>query len=1016
MDHDYNLRDLDPDAIYNLLPYVVRAQDPGVIHTFFKALAQQHNFLVGKLREMPRSQDPTLSGRFEPSDLGESPVLFQEWLVLKRLPSRTSTQELRISALALQVPASIAAHLREQMLLRLLAGVVGETLESGLPDFALRPLLATAIQRHHIKGGSVSFELLGRILGVFELKVSELWTRFSIRNPADPSDPANDGDFATAPEQYPYWPRADRYDSPDERQWPRGGAGYDPFVLDDGGITAITFEQLVTNRRSQRYYLAVVNDRNPFLNFLGEVSVKLVPGTYNLQGGTRSARAAVRIPFRDGSGTVTLQAITTGSYGNQIAATVSNEQSGSQKIVVEGPRSRIKFKSSVFDLVFGIDANTFYSLLPAVPVQRLPDTTALDTATGRTPPDYPVTGTVVGTQELSDPALHYQMDLDGFNDAMTVLRNLVEDLRPATRTIRRKALGLVLSSFVRYAPSCAMLSVVLTGSTGARWALRVSGGTVSWEPTTDAATVVPVQYDQATGRWVAWSYGASGFSTVPVTQSYGGNLYETVVFIRDGGGFVYVEDGALRSAGSYPRLTDIIHGDGTPDESVISPGYGKVSDRPAPDAAAFMSADGVSADEPPPCLIFQTAPEDDLQPLLTLSDPDKFHVAAHFGTEARSDGDFAMNWYYGTDGEMIGADLRTRSAGIGTDLIDPVPTGDSGREDGLVLGYPVQFLDLHGKYVTRDRVTGEAVWYEYNLDSPDADTGGQLLGPFTLSSMDGPVEGGEIPGDWIAAESLDGGVWDANTTEAWRRWRFLSMVPSGPVATLDSDGGDLRVNGIVGTSYPIGSLIVLEGTSYALYNDVHMVVSTTATSVTTATEHTTAATGGTVWHRQEPIRPEGVRKFRLTLRGDTGAPAAYSLSWRLWAMPGGSPELVDQGTLTPGATVSSSYDLVTERIWVETTGPLSGDGEIEFDGLPVLARSGGLAAKGGERDDLRVILTNDGEYWWQYAQSSGDFDSLDPLDSGGQKWWHGGNFRGEIAGTYIGRGTGMPDELVLEES
>ncbi len=1014
MEHDYNLKDLSPDDIYELLPYVVRAQDPGVIHTFFKALSAQHNFLVGKLREMPRSQDPTKTGRFTPESLGEDSILFQEWLLLKRLPSRSSTQELRIAALALIVPASIAAHLREQMLLRLLAGVVGETLESGLPDFALRPLLATAIQRHHIKGGSVSFELLGRILGVFELKVSELWTRFSIRNPSDPTDPANDGDFSPNPDEYPYWPRADKYEGPDDRQWPQGSENYDPFVLDDGGRATIEFNQLVLNRRSSRYYLAVVNDKNPFVNFLGEVSVRLQPGTYTLTGGTDSKRAQVPIPYQDGSGRVSLQAITTGNYGNQISVTILNESSGAQKIVVDGPQSKIKFKSSVFDLVFGVDANTFYSLLPAIPVERVDDVTALDVPTDRTPPDYPITGTVVGSTIKSDPAIHYQMDLDGFNDAMTVLRNLVEELRPLTRTIRRKSLGLVLSSFVRYAPSCALLSVVLQGSSGGHWKLQVVQRVVSWVETSDALTTVPVQFDHGTGLWSQWSYGPNGFIPLPLTQGFNSNLSESIVFIQGGGGFIYLEDGALHNAGTYSRITDTIHGDGTPDESILSPGYNEVSDKPTADSAQFMSDDAVYTGTPPPCLLFQTVPEDDLQPIRSLADADKYHVAAHFGTELRSDGDLSMNWHYDANGEMVGADLRTRHAGINTDVIEPVPTGDVTAEDGLTFGYPIQFLDYHGKYVTRDRVTGAPVWYEYTEDAPNVDVGPVLEGPYSLAALDGPVEGGEAPAGWVEEDSLDAGLWDPTTTEAWRRWRFLEMVPTADVGTLSNASGKLQINGISGEGFAIGALIVLEGTSHSAYNGVHPVIATTTTSITLGTNYSSASTGGTVWHRQEPIRPEGSDAFRLTLRGNADAPPAHSSNWRLWRSVSGVPEIMDQGTLSPKATLIGSYEFAADLVWVETNGPLAGSGEFEFTTVPTLVRDGVLAAKGNERDTLQIIITDPGQYWWQYGQGGSDPESLDALP-GGEKWWRGGNFRSEWEGTYIGRGLGIPDELVLTE-
>jgi hypothetical protein len=560
-----------------------------------------------------------------------------------------------------------------------------------------------------------------------------------------------------------------------------------------------------------------------------------------------------------------------------------------------------------------------------------------------------------------------------------------------------------------------MLSVVLQSSDGSLWKLQAAQGVISWISTTDPVTAIPVQFDHGTGLWSQWSYGTAGFIPLPLTQGFNSNLSESIVFIQGGGGFIYLEDGALKSAGTYSRITDTIHGDGTPDEELLSPGYNEVSDKPTADSAQFMSADAVYPGTPPPCLLFQTVPEDDLQPIRSLADPDKFHVAAHFGTELRSDGDLSMNWHYDINGEMVGADLRTRHAGINTDVIEPVPTGDVGDEDGLTLGYPIQFLDLHGKYVTRDRVTGAPVWYEYSLDAPNADVGGTLLGPYSLSALDGPTEGGTTPAGWVDEDSLDGGIWDPYTNEAWRRWRFMEFIPTAGMTSLSNDAGRLRINGVNGLGFALGSSILLEGTDYAPYNGAHLVLAVSNAAILLSVNYSSAATGGVVWHRQELVKPEGGEVFKLTLRGNADADPAQSAIWRLWRSVSGVPEIMDQGTLSPGATITGAYAFPADFIWIETTGSLAGSGEFEFAEVPTLVRAGQLAAKGNERDTLQIIITNPGESWWQYGQGGGDPSSLDPLP-GGEKWWRGGNFRSEWSGTYIGRGANVPDELILSEA
>jgi len=1027
MEYDYNLKDLATDELYNLLPYVVRAQDPDVIKHYFAALADQHNFLVSKLREMPRAQDPTQAGAFVPESLGESSAVFAEWLQVRRTVPQTPELVARAETLSGLVPYSINAHEREQQILRLLAKIVGESIESGLPEASIRPLLATAIQRHQIRGGHVSFSLLGRIAGFFELKVRELWTRFSITNPSDADDPENESDFSPVPDQRPFWPRNDRHlgvGDPGfeaDRQLPEGDPAYNPFILDDDGTVEVEFRQLLLDPRSTRYYNTVLNGRNPFVHVLGEVEARLKPGFYTMGGGTESAPARATVPYRTGTGSVTFEAITTGDYGNKVTITVGNETSGHQRIGLEGPRSKIKFKSSVFDLILGVDPNTFFSTLPAIPVTMVWDATVHDGSLGRNPPAFPITGNSTGGVAVSHPDTHYQLNLDGYQELMTVMRNLIEEVRPITRTIRRRALGLVLSSFVRYAPSLAVNHVVLTDSSGQNWSLNLSYNTVSWTKTSVEATLAPVQYDRVQERWMVWAISTDGVLIPYPSFLEDRNQADTVVYYP-GSGFVWLEGGGLLS-GAYTLLSDSLHGDGTGDEAVVGEAYTHVSDNPpgvlvraVPPVQArdFMSAEAFYGTAPPESLIFQPVPEDDLRVFPTFYDTTRSHVAAHFGTE---DGGIEGNWSYTNDGQVMANDLRLRHAGTGTGLVDPVPTGAGGR--GMTYDEPVGFMNYHGVYATRYRDDGAPISCFYRYDSVDAASGPTLVvGPGI--SGDGPMEGGVAPEPWSVPEAMGPASWDPDTVTDWHRYNLFDLYPAGPYTGVANASSVLRVIGIQ-TQLPPGSGVrlassdpendgphaglihIVEGFGYGYGGYLN----------TTSAWLGGPSLPGVAWYRSQPLRSEGVATVKLVLTTPENGEGTVQV--RLFAKTGdGDDVLLNAATpIAMGRGDSYSIEITlpdidgdtAELFWLESTGTMTAVAEVSFLGQPVLTRAGQLMASHTDRDDLQVFILREGERWWTY-------DANGPSPQG-DSFWRGGSVSGTRNGFYLDRGE-LPALLLFE--
>jgi hypothetical protein len=473
------LQPVPPDSIYNLLPAVIRANDPnGAIESHMVAQATEHNFFLKKMAGLPCLQDPTLAGKFTPEDFNEDPAEFARYLVeIKKDRKGLTVEELEnldtlIAQLEERVPKSVQAYKLQNRLLNLLASTVGARIYNKYYVATNRQLIETAIARHHIKGTHASVHILGRILGLIDLKVRELWSRFTIKDPSEPGNALNDFDFADLPDEYPYWPLGEHYDGVTTRFTERGDATspsvvtpndevmqlplpsgeYNPNLLDDfvdaNGekvLYEVKFEGLEVNPLGGRYYLDLINGHNPFGNFQNEIDHLLKPGTYYLSGGNeiKLARAVIPYDFKsgvkeilavraginhliltldkvstelhvsqpiyltgtngfddfytikalatvDGKWEVTIaykgalmpkvgslghltfseygftifEALAYGNWANGVELAVLPDSNGGQIVRLIGPQSKIKFKSSFFDLVLSADLSLFPSLYP----------------------------------------------------------------------------------------------------------------------------------------------------------------------------------------------------------------------------------------------------------------------------------------------------------------------------------------------------------------------------------------------------------------------------------------------------------------------------------------------------------------------------------------------------------------------------------------------------------------------------------------------------------------------------
>ncbi len=296
------------NEMYGLLPYVVRANDPGAIRLLVGALTDQHNFYADKLGRLPELHDPRIAASYSPDDFPDDDAdAFAEWLLHVRNRTEQSAAAL---ALANTCPNLVAAWRREQQVLGLLGPIVGNAITSRLLVASLRKLIEFSITRHHVKGTSTSAAILGRIFGFLEFRVQELWTRYRLTNPSDPRSSVNDVDFASMPELYPYWPLASAYDSNlaiirertglttvtgnEPFQVPAGSPGYNPFNLGDGPSRTLTFPGLQAVPGLNHWFR--INEINPFGRFTQELPHQLAAGVFVLSGGTTSVRASARLP------------------------------------------------------------------------------------------------------------------------------------------------------------------------------------------------------------------------------------------------------------------------------------------------------------------------------------------------------------------------------------------------------------------------------------------------------------------------------------------------------------------------------------------------------------------------------------------------------------------------------------------------------------------------------------------------------------------------------------------------
>lgn len=503
---DYGLATLDDNQLFGLLPQVVQSLDSGVVLALLSGATSLHNEQIERLRTLPRLVNPDKVYAKHPWELGESNEVFLGWVELWEKTDKSASDRKLLEQLQGSIPKSSKEWLLGGSVLRLLADQFGVELFDQGVSRRNRELIKHAIRLHASRGSPEYYELLSRLAKTQDVKVVGLWSN------------STGSVLAKDPERYPYYDRINGmywrqsglsgYLSSESVQYPLGSPEYSTNVA-DGGTEAFTV--LVSPRGSLESSYDRVNSL--FGKFTARVNSLLVPGVYALSNGGRTVLASAIIPSIDGSNNLFVAGYL-GESGNQITLTV--EPAGLyQSVTVSGPKSAVKFKSSLVSLL----------------------------VTGEANPEFET----------------------------RVLKSL-----PLTRSVVEKRVGKTNFDSVRYAPYTYETAVVLKAPNGTNWELTVGQDKIpGFVMTSDGSTGRPVIQSEG-GIYYKWSINNYGkFTRESTTETTEAVVY---VASPGGNGFVFLRNGFLSFSRVPPEeLVEEVHGDGRT-EAAIFKSLKKVTD------------------------------------------------------------------------------------------------------------------------------------------------------------------------------------------------------------------------------------------------------------------------------------------------------------------------------------------------------------------------------------------------------------------------------------------------------
>lgn len=221
--------------------------------------------------------------------------------------------------------------------LQYLAATIGAVLyqtaaQAGSEALNQQRILNSYFPRLKIKGTAMSFDILGKLIGFDDVRMTPLWGRLSPREPNDFGAAINDQDFAETPTYYPQQIT---------------GVAYDPHVFRDGPY--YTWAGTVSaDPESTGFYTQTVNGFQPWvkINVTGSVVHPAIGDSIILSGGSPHTKAIASA----GTG-LQFQALGEGEDFNGLEVNFQNWNNGTDRLVTITDRlSTIKYRTSYFDL------------------------------------------------------------------------------------------------------------------------------------------------------------------------------------------------------------------------------------------------------------------------------------------------------------------------------------------------------------------------------------------------------------------------------------------------------------------------------------------------------------------------------------------------------------------------------------------------------------------------------------------------------------------------------------------
>jgi len=332
-----------------------------------------------------------------------------------------------------------------------------------------RRMLRSMFTRLKIKGTEKSYDILGRLHGFSDTVYTPLWSRLSVRNPADLLDQSNASDLRDKPEM--------PVDSP----------AYNPKDIADGPAYTWTATGLSIVPSSTSYLSLKINGDNPYIKVvLTGILSRPANGFYYLAGGDENVAASIS-PL-NGAGApsgMTIESISTGAAMNGLRIIISGDSATTFDIQASHSLSLIKYLSSLFDLSYRQDYDAYALLWTDVvasnpDLQNSPDLTTDGTSVS---PYRPWTG---GTSTAADIDLwparvvntaqgavtgrsqsagaNRQVNIDPLNEDGRLVYGKIDDIRPATRSVRKFTTGFSVTDQLQWAAYPELVSITSLGA------------------------------------------------------------------------------------------------------------------------------------------------------------------------------------------------------------------------------------------------------------------------------------------------------------------------------------------------------------------------------------------------------------------------------------------------------------------------------------------------------------------------------------------------------------------------